>query len=246
MIVYAQAQCRNEEKMIVDEIQRELFALQDTAYRDFQAKLIPNLENGSMIGVRTPALRKMAKQMAKREEIGAFLEALPHTYFDENQLHAFIIAERKDFSQCMKELTRFLPFVDNWATCDQLSPKIFKKHRQELLPYINEWITSDQTYVVRFAVGMLMEHFLDEDFDLVYPEMVSKIRSEEYYINMMVAWYFATALAKQYDAVLPFIEEERLAAWTHNKAIQKSIESNRITAQQKTYLRGLKVAVKKA
>lgn len=231
---------------MVEEIRKELFALQDTAYRDFQAKLIPNLGNGSMIGVRTPELRKMAKQMAKREEIGAFLEALPHTYFDENQLHAFIIAERKDFSQCMKELTHFLPFVDNWATCDQLSPKIFKKHRQELLPYIKEWITSDQTYVVRFAVGMLMEHFLDEDFDLVYPEMVSKIRSKEYYINMMVAWYFATALAKQYDAVLPFIEEERLAAWTHNKAIQKSIESNRITAEQKVYLRGLKVAVKKA
>lgn len=233
------------EKMIVDEIQKELFALQDTAYRDFQANLIPNLEDGAMIGVRTPQLRKMAKQMAKREEIGAFLEALPHTYFDENQLHAFIIAERKDFTQCMDELTRFLPFVDNWATCDQMSPKVFKRHRQELLPYIKEWITSDQTYVVRFAVGMLMEHFLDEDFDLAYPEMVSKIRSEEYYINMMVAWYFATALAKQYDAVLPFIEEERLAPWTHNKAIQKSVESNRITAEQKAYLRGLKVAAKK-
>ncbi len=233
------------EKMIVDEIQKELFALQDTAYRDFQANLIPNLEDGAMIGVRTPQLRKMAKQMAKREEIGAFLEALPHTYFDENQLHAFIIAERKDFTQCMDELTRFLPFVDNWATCDQMSPKVFKRHRQELLPYIKEWITSDQTYVVRFAVGMLMEHFLDEDFVLAYPEMVSKIRSEEYYINMMVAWYFATALAKQYDAVLPFIEEERLAPWTHNKAIQKSVESNRITAEQKAYLRGLKVAAKK-
>ncbi|MDE7199999.1 MAG: DNA alkylation repair protein [Lachnospiraceae bacterium] len=231
--------------MIVDEIQKELFALQDTAYRDFQANLIPNLADGAMIGVRTPQLRKMAKQMAKRKETVAFLEALPHTYFDENQLHAFIIAERKDFTQCMDELTRFLPFVDNWATCDQMSPKVFKRHRQELLPYIKEWITSDQTYVVRFAVGMLMEHFLDEDFDLAYPEMVSKIRSEEYYINMMVAWYFATALAKQYGAVLPFIEEERLAPWTHNKAIQKSVESNRITAEQKAYLRGLKVAAKK-
>lgn len=231
---------------MIEEIQKELFALQDIAYRDFQAKLIPNLENGSMIGVRTPALRKLAKQMAKREEIGVFLEDLPHTYFDENQLHAFIIAERKDFAQCMEELTRFLPFVDNWATCDQLSPKIFKKHRQELLPYVQEWIVSDKTYVVRFAVGMLMEHFLDEDFDMAYPEMVSKVHSEEYYINMMVAWYFATALAKQYDAVLPYIEEVRLDPWTHNKAIQKSLESNRITAEQKAYLRGLKVAVKKA
>lgn len=232
--------------MIVDEIQKELFAMQDIAYRDFQAKLIPNLADGSMIGVRTPALRKLAKQMAKREEIGVFLETLPHTYFDENQLHAFIIAERKNFAQCMDELTCFLPFVDNWATCDQLSPQIFKKHRQELLPYIKEWIVSDKTYMVRFAVGMLMEHFLDEDFDTAYPEMVSKIRSEEYYINMMVAWYFATALAKQYEAVLPFIEEMRLDSWTHNKAIQKSIESNRITAEQKAYLRGLKVALKKA
>lgn len=232
--------------MIVDEIQKELFAMQDIAYRDFQAKLIPNLADGSMIGVRTPALRKLAKQMANREEIGVFLETLPHTYFDENQLHAFIIAERKNFAQCMDELTCFLPFVDNWATCDQLSPQIFKKHRQELLPYIKEWIVSDKTYMVRFAVGMLMEHFLDEDFDKAYPEMVSKIRSEEYYINMMVAWYFATALAKQYEAVLPFIEEMRLDSWTHNKAIQKSIESNRITAEQKAYLRGLKVALKKA
>lgn len=231
--------------MIVDEIQKELFTLQDITYRDFQAKLIPNLENDSMIGVRTPALRKLAKQMAKREEIGVFLETLPHTWFDENQLHAFIIAERKDFAQCMDELTRFLPFVDNWATCDQLSPKVFKKHRQELLPYIKEWLGSDRTYTVRFATGMLMEHFLDEDFDLSYPEMVSKVRSEEYYINMMTAWYFATALAKQYEAVLPFIEEVRLDPWTHNKAIQKSMESNRITAEQKAYLRGLKVPVKK-
>ena len=194
-----------EEKMI-EEIQKELFALQDTTYRDFQAKLIPGLADGSMIGVRTP----------------------------------------KDFAQCMDELTRFLPYVDNWATCDQLSPKIFKKHRQELLPYIREWIASDKTYVVRFAIGMLMEHFLDEDFDLSYPELVSKVRSEEYYINMMIAWYFATALAKQYEAVLPYIEESRLAPWTHNKAIQKAIESNRITAEQKAYLRGLKMVVKKA
>ncbi len=230
--------------MITDEIQKELFGLQDTAYRDFQAKLIPAVEPGTVIGVRTPLLRSMAKKLAKKEEIGAFLEVLPHAYFDENQLHAFIISERKDFAQCMAELTRFLPFVDNWATCDQLSPKVFKKHRQELLPYIREWIASDRTYVVRFAVGMLMEHFLDDDFNMAYPEMVSGIRSEEYYVNMMIAWYFATALAKQYEAALPFIEEVRLAPWTHNKAIQKAIESNRITAQQKAYLRGLKVSLK--
>lgn len=227
--------------MITDEIRGELFANQDTAYRDFQAKLIPNLEDGKMIGVRTPTLRKMAKQYAKQEDIGTFLDTLPHTYFDENQLHAFIISERKDFAQCIAELTRFLPFIDNWATCDQLSPKVFKKHRQELLPHINEWLASNLTYVVRFGIGMLMEHFLDEDFDLQYPETVSKLRSEEYYINMMIAWYFATALAKQYEAVLPFLENNKLAPWTHNKAIQKAVESLRITPEQKAYLKSLKL-----
>lgn len=228
--------------MLTEEIQRELFTKQDTAYRDFQAKLIPTLKDDSMIGVRTPELRKMAKQWAKREDIGAFLAALPHSYFDENQLHAFILSERKDFSQCIKELALFLPYVDNWATCDQLSPKVFKKHRQELLPYIREWIASDKTYVVRFGIGMLMEHFLDDDFDPLYPETVSKIRSEEYYINMMIAWYFATALAKQYEATLPFLENVRLAPWTHNKTIQKAVESLRITPEQKTYLKSLKIS----
>lgn len=233
-----------EGKKIVDEIREELFALQDTAYRDFQSGLIPGLESGSMIGVRTPELRKLAKRMAKREEISAFLEVLPHRYFDENQLHAFVISENKDFGRCMEEVNRFLPFVDNWATCDQMSPKVFRKHREEMLPYIKEWLASDRTYVLRFGIGMLMEHFLDEDFDLAYPEMVSKIRSEEYYVNMMIAWYFATALAKQYETVLPFIEKRRLAPFTHNKAIQKSVESSRITAKQKAYLRELKVSTK--
>lgn len=227
--------------MLTTEIQKELFAKQDTAYRDFQAKLIPTLKADSMIGVRTPELRKMAKQYAKCEDIGAFLAELPHVYFDENQLHAFILSERKDFSQCVKELTLFLPYVDNWATCDQLSPKVFKKHRQELLPHIREWIASDKTYIVRFGIGMLMEHFLDDDFDALYLETVSKIRSEEYYINMMIAWYFATALAKQYETALPFIENARLAPWTHNKAIQKAVESLRIPPEQKTYLKSLKL-----
>lgn len=228
--------------MITDEIRKELFANRDTAYRDFQAKLIPTLENGTMIGVRTPTLRKMAKQFAKQEDIDTFLNTLPHAYFDENQLHAFIISERKDFAQCMTALTRFLPFIDNWATCDQLSPKIFKKHHQELLPYITEWLASDHTYTVRFGIGMLMEHFLDEDFDLRYPETVAGLRSEEYYINMMIAWYFATALAKQYEAVLPFLEKNRLAPWTHNKTIQKAAESLRIAPDQKAYLKKLKRA----
>ena len=227
--------------MITEEIKKELFQAQDTAYRDFQAKLIPTVACDTVIGVRTPELRKMAKRLAKREDIGEFLEKLPHAYFDENQLHAFVISEEKDFERCVAEVNRFLPFVDNWATCDQMSPKVFKKHRQELLVSIREWVASEKTYVVRFGVGMLMEHFLDADFDAAYLEMVAKIRSEEYYVNMMVAWYFATALAKQYDAALPFIEERRLELWTHNKAIQKSIESNRITTEQKAYLRGLKI-----
>lgn len=228
--------------MVIDEIKEELFAQQDSGYRDFQAKLIPTVEYETVIGVRTPALRKMAKQLAKREDIGTFLETLPHRYFEENQLHAFIIAERKDFAQCMDGLSSFLPFVDNWATCDQMSLKVFKKHRQELLPYIREWIASDQTYTVRFGIRMLMDHFLDEDFAPTCLKMVADIRSEEYYVNMMIAWYFATALAKQYEAALPYIEEGRLATWTHNKAIQKAVESYRITPEQKGYLRGLKIA----
>lgn len=228
------------EEMVIDEIREMLFAKQDTAYRDFQAKLIPTMDKETVIGVRTPELRKMAKQLAKREDISTFLGVLPHSYFEENQLHAFIIAERKDFAQCMEELTAFLPYVDNWATCDQMSPKVFKKHRQELLPYIREWIVSDETYTVRFGVGMLMTHFLDGDFDKTYPQMVSEIRSEEYYVNMMIAWYFATALAKQYEAVLPYIEEKKLDTWTHNKAIQKSVESSRIAPEQKAYLKSLK------
>lgn len=227
--------------MMIEEIRETLFQLQDEKYRDFQSRLIPTVQVESMIGVRTPELKKLAKQLSKREEITDFLEALPHVYFDENQLHAFLIAENKDFERCMAETERFLPFVDNWATCDQLSPKVFRKHRPELLRAIRRWIASDETYPVRFAVGMLMEHFLDEDFDPVYLEMAAGVRSEEYYINMMVAWYFATALAKQYEAALPFIEERKLDVWTHNKAIQKAAESRRVPEERKAYLKSLKI-----
>ena len=193
------------------------------------------------IGVRTPELRKYAKQLVKRDDVEEFLSALPHDYFDENQLHAFILSEMKDYGKCMTKLKLFLPYVNNWATCDQMSPKVFKKHRSELLKEVKTWIKSKDTYTVRFAIGMLMEHFLDEDFDLKYPEMVAKVRSEEYYIKMMIAWYFATALAKQYDAVLPYVEGKRLDTWTHNKTIQKAVESYRITPEQKEYLRTLKI-----
>lgn len=230
--------------MITEDIIKELDALQDVEYRDFQSGLIPNVEKDYFIGVRTPELRKLAKVMAKREDVDEFLSELPHSTFDENQLHAFIISEIKDFDKCIEEVELFLPYVDNWATCDQMSPKVFKKKRALLMERIKEWIVSEKTYTVRFAIGMLMSHFLDEDFDKSYLDMVAEVRSEEYYINMMIAWYFATALAKQYDAVLPYIEGRRLDVWTHNKAIQKSVESRRITEKQKEYLKSLKVKKK--
>ncbi len=227
--------------MLREEILSELFNKQDIKYRDFQVKLIPTKTVDDMIGVRTPELKKYAKELLKREDVGEFIDILPHEYFDEDQLHAFIISGIRDYDKCMTEVIRFLPYVDNWATCDQLSPKVFKKNRTDLLKQIKKWIKSKETYTVRFAIGMLMGHFLDEDFDITYPEMVAKVRSDEYYINMMIAWYFATALAKQYDTILPFIAEKRLEKWTHNKAIQKSVESNRISPEQKEYLKSFKI-----
>ena len=224
------------------ELYDRLKSLQDLKYREMQIKIIPTVEPGSIIGVRTPELRSIAKEMLKSKDYRGFMDELPHDYFEENQLHAFIISGIKDLNECMEELEKFLPFADNWATCDQMSPKIFKKHKEELLTHIKAWIRSDEPYTVRFGVGMLMEHFLDVDYDPMYPAMVAGIRSEEYYVNMMIAWYFATALAKQYESILPFIEEKRLDDWTHNKAIQKSIESNRITDEQKKYLKTLKVS----
>lgn len=225
---------------IIETIREQLFEQQDLQYRDFQSKLIPTIEPETLIGVRTPILRKMAKQMAKDPQIDEFLQALPHTYFDENQLHAFIVSGEKDYSSCVQKLCRFLPYVDNWATCDQTSPKIFKKHTVELLPQIRQWLGSDHTYTVRFGIGMLMEFYLDDEFQTEYADLVAAVKSEEYYVNMMRAWYFATALAKQYDAILPYIEEQRMDIWTHNKAIQKAVESYRITPEQKAYLRTLK------
>ena len=227
--------------MKTKEIRKKLFELQDTKYRDFQVKLIPTVDPEKAIGVRTPKLRKFAKELVKEGDVTAFLNELPHPYFDENQLHAFILSELKEYDFCIEEVCRFLPYVDNWATCDQMSPKIFRKHKKELLERIKEWIASDKTYTVRFAIGMLMEHFLDEDYKPAYPKMVAKVRSEEYYVNMMIAWYFATALAKQYDEVLPYLEKKKLDVWTHNKTIQKAVESYRITPEQKEYLRSLKI-----
>lgn len=223
------------------DIQAELFKLQDKDYRAFQLKLLPTVQPDSVIGVRTPELRRLAKVFVRSGAAEAFLADLPHKYFDENQLQAFMLSELKDYEECVVKVAAFLPYVDNWATCDQMTPQVFKKHRRELLVWIRKWLAASDVYVRRFAIKMLMDHFLDEDFDLSYLEMTAQIRSEEYYVNMMIAWYFATALAKQYEAALPFLEEKRLAVWTHNKAIQKAIESRRITPAQKAYLRQLKI-----
>lgn len=224
-------------------IAEKLFALQDKKYRDFQARLMPTVKPEHIIGVRTPALRQLAKEMMRKGEADAFLAKLPHKYFEENQLHAFILSDMKDYAECVERLEEFLPYVDNWATCDQMSPKVFRKHRPELLGQIRLWLASPATYTVRFGIGMLMAHYLDEDFDPACLSLVAGLRSDEYYVNMMIAWYFATALAKQYDASLPFIEEQRLSVWTHNKAIQKAIESRRITMAHKDYLRSLRIKV---
>lgn len=225
---------------MIDDIRKNLLSMQDEKYRSFQVKLFPTVDPETVIGVRTPELRSYAKTLLKEEGISTFLSDFPHKYFDENQLHAFVISEIKDYDRCIEEVNRFLPYVDNWATCDQMSPKVFKKHRLQLLDQIRIWLKSDKTYMIRFAIGMLMEHYLDDDFDIRYPDMVAAIRSDEYYVNMMIAWYFATALAKQYEAILPFIEDRKLDIWTHNKAIQKAVESYRISPEQKDYLKGLK------
>ena len=202
--------------MITDDILESLFALRDEKYAAFQTGLIPTASAEYFIGVRTPDLRRLAKEFGARADAGEFLATLPHRYFDENQLHAFILSGMKDYGRCIEGVRAFLPFVDNWATCDQMSPAVFRRHKKELLEEIRGWIASGETYTVRFGIGMLMQHYLDEDYDPAYPEMAAGVRSEEYYVNMMVAWYFATALAKQYDSVIPYLEEGRLPVWTHN------------------------------
>lgn len=229
--------------MTEKEIRKLLMEQQDTKFRDFQSGLIPGEGGMNMIGVRTPALRSLAKALVKKDDIGDFLSDLPHEIFEENQLHAFIISEVKDYDLCMEEVKRFLPYVNNWATCDQMNPKVFgkKENREKLLSQIKLWLKSKETYEIRFGIRMLMCFFLDEDFDPKYLKMVSKIRSEEYYVNMMIAWYFATALAKQYKATLPLIEAKTLSPWVQNKTIQKAVESFRVSDEKKTYLRTLKM-----
>lgn len=227
-------------------IYERLLEAQDLEYKDFQSKLVPNISPDTMIGVRTPQLRAIAKDFAKSGDAKEFLENLPHKFYEENLMHFFLIAMIKDFDECVREVERFLPFIDCWPVCDQSSPKVFKKNHEKILPLIKKWISSDHVYTSRFGMRILMNEFLDEDFKSEYLKWVaSKMpRSNldaDYYLKMMVAWFFATALAKQYDAALPFIERKKLELWTHNKAIQKATESFRVSDEHKEYLRTLKI-----
>lgn len=221
-------------------IQEKLFALQDVSYKEFHCKLMPTVDPDTVIGVRTPMLRSLAKQVEKEEDIQTFMEQLPHQYYEENNLHGFLIERIKDYDACIQALDKFLPYVDNWATCDLMSPKVFARHLPELLEKIKAWMASEETYTIRFGIEMLMRFYLDEEFLPEYLEMVADIQTEEYYVQMMIAWYFATALAKQPEAALPYIEQNRLSVWIHNKSIQKAVESRRIDDSTKKYLKTLK------
>lgn len=223
------------------EILSRLFALRDSGYRDFHSRLMPTVDPERIIGVRTPALRKLSREIYGSPEAEAFLQELPHYYYEENNLHGMLLEQRKDYTLCLEELNRFLPYVDNWATCDLISPKVFQKHLAELVNPVRDWLASEHTYTIRYGMEMLMRYYLEDGaFSPEYPAMVAAVHSEEYYVNMMIAWYFATALAKQYEAALPYLLENRLDLWTHNKTIQKAVESSRITAGQKAYLRSLR------
>ena len=222
-------------------ISEKLFALKDQKYQSFQSKLMPTVPPETIIGVRTPLLRKLAKELYDTPQAEAFLNSLPHKYYEENNLHAFLIEQIRDYDRALVETERFLPYIDNWATCDCFCPKVFAKHKAELPETIRRWLDSDRPYTVRYAIGMLMRHYLDEAFQLEFLAWVAGVHSEEYYINMMRAWYFATALAKQPDSAFVWLTERRLDVWTHNKTIQKAVESYRISAEMKQQLRGLRI-----
>lgn len=222
-------------------MREQLWALQDLEYKAFHSRLMPTIDRERIIGVRTPALRSLAKEKSGSKESECFLHVLPHYYYEENNLHGMLIERISEFDSCITALDRFLPYVDNWATCDLISPKVFKKHLPELIPHIRRWMTSDQLYTVRFGVGMLLKHYLDDRFSSEYPEWVASLEWDEYYVKMMIAWYFATALAKQWDAVIPYLTEKRLDKWTHNKTIQKAIESYRVSDERKEMLRTLRI-----
>ena len=224
----------------MNNIQEKLFELQDKKYAQFQSNLTPNVPPELFIGVRVPLVRKLAKEIYKNNEYEDFLGELPHKYYDENMLHGLILSEIKDYEKCVEQVDKFLPYVDNWAVCDIMSPKIFKKNKEKLLEKIKEWSLSEHTYTCRFALEMLMSHFLDEDFKPEYLEIPAAVISEEYYVNMMIAWFFATALTKQWEQTIPYIENGELDTWVHNKTIQKARESLRIPQDKKEYLKAFK------
>ena len=224
----------------VDVIRAQLFALQDKEYQIFHSRLMPTLPPETVIGVRVPLLRKLAKQLTDTPEAEVFVQDLPHFYYEENALHAFLLEPVRDYGTALAATERFLPYVDNWAVCDSFSPKVFAQHKPELLTAIRRWLGSDQVYTVRYGIGMLMRYYLDDAFRPEYLAWVAAVHSEEYYVNMMIAWYLATALAKQWDATIPYLEERKLSPWVHRKTIQKAVESYRITDEQKVYLKTLR------
>jgi len=226
---------------MVTNIQKKLFEMQDLSYKEFHSKLMPTIPCEKVIGVRTPLLRKYAKELSDTDEAATFLTSLPHEFYEENNLHAFLICRIKDFNTALSKTLEFVPYIDNWATCDSFVPAVFRKNKDKLFPYIESWIASGKTYCVRYGIGLLLNLYLDEAFDKKHLEIVCKIKSDEYYVNMMRAWYFATALAKQYDSALSYVEERKLDAWTHNKTIQKCIESYRISDEKKQYLRAFRI-----
>ena len=229
---------------MINKIKNDLLLMQDKTYKDFHSKLMPTINPDSIIGIRVPVLRDYAKKLFKEnsiESLNPFLKNLPHEFYEENNIHAFIIEKINNFDECIFYLENFLPYIDNWATCDMLNPKIFKTNYEKLLEKIYQWINSDSVYTVRFAIGMLMRYFLDEKFETKYLDLVASINSEEYYINMMRAWFFATALAKQYEQTFPYIKNYSLDKWTHNKTIQKAKESFRISKEQKEELKKFRV-----
>ena len=228
----------------MQEITTQLFIMQDNEYKEFHGRLMPTVNPDTILGIRVPILRKFSNQLAKslsKEKLLEFMNELPHKYYEENNIHAFLIEKIKDFDECIVALEKFLPFVDNWATCDMMNPKILKKNTQQLFCKIKEWIASPHVYTIRYGIGMLMRYFLDDNFKTEYLDMVAAVKFDEYYVNMMKAWFFATALAKQYEATLPYIKEKRLDNWSHNKAIQKSIESFRVPKEHKEELKRYKI-----
>ena len=231
---------RKPDNMTTTEIREKLISMADESYRDFQSKLMPTVDKNKVIGVRTPLLRSFAKDLHKSAGYHDFMGDLPHKYYEEDNLHALLIDKIKDFDECIAEIEKLLPYIDNWATCDMLRPKVLKKEPERLLGCIYSWLDSDKTYVVRYGIGCLCSFYLDDNFSPDQLCRVAAIKSDEYYINMMIAWYFATALAKQYVSTVAYLEKRKLPDWVHRKTIQKAVESYRINDETKVYLRSLR------